>query len=267
VEAVTFHRDCFRCTTCRRRLHTSFEKSGQGFFCPAHFKQITMVNSGYMLGSGPSRSAKTILQRMSLVGAAPCNPKCILPATAQEVLERNLRLLLAEGLDSIQESSSTGSQRQCAGMAEMCGFTNDHLIGKAEMCGFTMEHLIGKAQNSASVTANLSDDEDSNVMAKLSTRTTSTLTTNSCDFTDAQAFDDDRCSDSEEENECDMMMVTHARADGHLKSQHNVPHHGWRWAQARAIFSDSDESHGPLNSACSGEHLVPSVEAHAAQAS
>jgi len=60
VEGVTFHRDCFRCATCRRKLHTVFEKSGMGFFCPTHFKQITKVNSGYMLGSGPSRSAKTL---------------------------------------------------------------------------------------------------------------------------------------------------------------------------------------------------------------
>jgi len=60
VEGVTFHKDCFRCTTCGRKLHTVFEKSGEGFFCPTHFKQITKVNSGYMLGSGPSRSAKTM---------------------------------------------------------------------------------------------------------------------------------------------------------------------------------------------------------------
>jgi len=60
VEGVTFHKNCFRCTTCGRKLHTVFEKSGEGFFCPTHFNQITKVNSGYMLGSGPSRSAKTM---------------------------------------------------------------------------------------------------------------------------------------------------------------------------------------------------------------
>jgi|Transcript_13390 hypothetical protein len=68
VEGVTFHKDCFRCTTCRRKLGTVFEKSGMGFFCPAHFKQITTITGGYMLGSDPSRNAKTTNLLEKLVG-------------------------------------------------------------------------------------------------------------------------------------------------------------------------------------------------------
>jgi len=69
VEGVTFHKDCFRCTTCRRKLHTHFEKSGEGFFCLAHFTQITKVTGGYMLGAGPSRGATTTNLLKELVGS------------------------------------------------------------------------------------------------------------------------------------------------------------------------------------------------------
>jgi len=59
IEGTTFHRDCFRCTTCRRKLETIFEKSELGFFCPTHFEQIAKVTGGYMRGTGPIRNAGT----------------------------------------------------------------------------------------------------------------------------------------------------------------------------------------------------------------
>lgn len=121
----------------------------------------------------------------------------------------------------------------------------------ADICGF--EHLIGKAPKSASLLADSSDDEDSEVMDKLSMHSaTETLTTNGCTPINRQSFHDDRCSDSsEEEDEGNIMMVTHKHADGHLKLDRSVPHH--RWRSARALFSqlvqemDMNESRRSLN--------------------
>mmetsp|Transcript_129319 Transcript_129319/g.258209 ORF Transcript_129319/g.258209 Transcript_129319/m.258209 type:complete len:182 (-) Transcript_129319:90-635(-) len=65
IEGATFHKNCFRCVTCNRKLESQYEKSELGFFCPTHFKQIAKVTGGYRLGTGPTRSSTTA----DLVGA------------------------------------------------------------------------------------------------------------------------------------------------------------------------------------------------------
>merc|ERR1719296_310581 len=57
VEGLVFHKDCFRCTTCSRKLENNYGKSELGIFCMAHFHQITKVTGGYRAGTGPTRNA------------------------------------------------------------------------------------------------------------------------------------------------------------------------------------------------------------------
>lgn len=58
AEGSLFHKDCFKCTTCGRKLGgTNFAKNELGFFCMPHFQQITKVTGGYRTGTGPTRNA------------------------------------------------------------------------------------------------------------------------------------------------------------------------------------------------------------------
>jgi len=99
-----------------------------------------------------------------------------------------------------------------------------HGCGMVEICGFNSEHFISKAPSSACILADSSGDADSKV------------TGNGCISINMQSLHDDICSDdSEEEDEGDMMTVTHVWADGHLKSNCSVPHHGWRSGQILAF--------------------------------
>lgn len=68
VGGMTFHSDCFRCSTCHRKLETNFERSELGFLCTTHFEQIVKVTGGYMYGSGPARRNSA---PASLLGATP----------------------------------------------------------------------------------------------------------------------------------------------------------------------------------------------------
>jgi len=68
VGGMTFHNDCFRCSTCHRKLETNFQRSELGFLCTTHFEQIVKVTGGYMYGSGPARRNSA---PASLLGATP----------------------------------------------------------------------------------------------------------------------------------------------------------------------------------------------------
>jgi len=58
VEGLVFHKDCFRCTTCSRKLENNYAKNELGFFCMTHFHQIAKVTCGYKTGTGPTRNAE-----------------------------------------------------------------------------------------------------------------------------------------------------------------------------------------------------------------
>lgn len=58
AEGSLFHKDCFKCVTCARKLcGGNFAKNELGFFCIPHFQQITKVTGGYKTGTGPTRNA------------------------------------------------------------------------------------------------------------------------------------------------------------------------------------------------------------------
>jgi len=58
VEGRLFHRDCFKCATCGRKLASgNWAKNELGFFCLTHFHQIAKVTGGYKTGTGPTRNA------------------------------------------------------------------------------------------------------------------------------------------------------------------------------------------------------------------
>mmetsp|Transcript_15058 Transcript_15058/g.32415 ORF Transcript_15058/g.32415 Transcript_15058/m.32415 type:complete len:336 (+) Transcript_15058:113-1120(+) len=59
AEGHLFHKDCFQCVTCGRKLAgTNFAKNEMGFFCLPHFRQISQVTGGYSAGQGPMRNAQ-----------------------------------------------------------------------------------------------------------------------------------------------------------------------------------------------------------------
>jgi hypothetical protein len=57
VEGMMFHKDCFKCTTCERKLDGNFGKNELGFFCLTHFHEIAKLTGGYKSGTGPTRNA------------------------------------------------------------------------------------------------------------------------------------------------------------------------------------------------------------------
>lgn len=57
VEGLLFHKDCFKCTTCDRKLDGNFGKSELGFFCLTHFHEIAKLTAGYKSGTGPTRNS------------------------------------------------------------------------------------------------------------------------------------------------------------------------------------------------------------------
>lgn len=57
VEGMLFHKTCFKCKTCGRKLDGNFGRNELGFFCMTHFHQIAKVTGGYKTGTGPTRNA------------------------------------------------------------------------------------------------------------------------------------------------------------------------------------------------------------------
>jgi len=121
----------------------------------------------------------------------------------------------------------------------------------AEIISFLDEPRVVNATRatcSAAFLVDTSDERDSQVIAKMFILAAPCTIGNAIN---EQAFRDDTCSEiSEEQGEDNMMIMTHKRADGHLKSHCSVPEVRWRSALAKALFSHGLQGAGNQESLC-----------------
>jgi len=70
IEGKLFHKDCFKCITCSRKLAGGdFARNELGFFCIPHFQQIAQVTGGYKSGSAATASlVDSMIKRDMAVG-------------------------------------------------------------------------------------------------------------------------------------------------------------------------------------------------------
>jgi len=94
VEGRVFHKDCFRCAACGRKLAgNDFDKNELGFFCPAHSQQLNSVTGGYRAGTGPTRNANAATLVLSMLERAEHSFPSAYPSevSAVEALEAGAR--------------------------------------------------------------------------------------------------------------------------------------------------------------------------------
>lgn len=66
ISGVTFHPECFRCSTCGRKLGNDFRRSEFGFFCQAHYTWTSKAAGG---GAAKGNKAVTLLESLVSGGA------------------------------------------------------------------------------------------------------------------------------------------------------------------------------------------------------
>lgn len=128
IGGLTFHKDCFRCATCRRKLETDYRRSELGWFCSTHFAEIATVTGGYAAGTGPMRNAlaKSLVDAIASRGGSGRGAAAEeQPPTAADAKDAEKEAAEAAAPSEAAAPAEVAAPAEAAAPAEPCGDATD----------------------------------------------------------------------------------------------------------------------------------------------